>query len=509
MTIYTLENAFGYNAGKLESAQVFLNMASKYWWEQMQRSALYETHKDLIKVASVSLEGRLSTVSKVDMAEFFKQTICPLVKQQLEARKEEADPKKIERLGKFVACEFGWHPYVFEDSVESINMAGQTFCLRQGGTERADMQGWQLTEPECNLILTAAKHLGLMGGLEPKDTTKIDLAVILGAAEPTVRKRIEDTKRFLQNNLAVRVEKIVASGSERKLWTFDKDGKEKEPMVFTLLARRYCEVNPQRVVADWTEKFKQEARTFFETECADVKGVKDISEKTSQYFKERYGLSWPTESEMIEALLTDEPTLAGKVVTLTANKNIDGGRATTDQNAESIQRLIKDGEQVMVVSNGSFGPYQGDVFRQKLIDKDVKVHVLASAVEVPNTLEEKQVLVQNVMDSFGRMLYARLGLFKALEPKVVSAQLGNPNQIGDVYVTPLDQLSEEQLTELTKRYEKIPKEAIGLGTVTHYDSYRTPVITETFLVNRDNKRILTPSEQRAVTKRLRTQICQR
>jgi len=65
------------------------------------------------------------------------------------------------------------------------------------------------------------------------------------------------------------------------------------------------------------------------------------------------------------------------------------------------------------------------------------------------------------------------------------------------------------LTELTKRYEKIPKEAIGLGTVTHYDSYRTPVITETFLVNRDNKRILTPSEQRAVTKRLRTQICQR
>ncbi len=320
----------------------------------------------------------------------------------------------------------GNQPDVMNDTIDEVNNMGQNLCLRKAGTERADMNGWELTESECDDIFRVADCLGLMGGLEPENTHRIDLAVILGAAEPTVRKRIEDMKAFLQNNPGVAVEKIVASGSERKLWTFDKDGNEKEPMVFTLLARRYCEDHPGEEATLWTQKFKAKSKDFFQTSCQGIEGVKDISEKTSQYFMEKYGLSWSTEKEMIEALLKDEPVWAGKVLTLMADKNMDGSRATTDQNAESIQKLVKDGDHVLVVSDGAHGVRQGITFRQKLTQNEVNLHVLASRVKTPETLEEKQVLVQKVMDEFGRMIYA----IKGLGPKVVALQKGKDSSHG-------------------------------------------------------------------------------
>ena len=176
----------------------------------------------------------------------------------------------------------------------------------------------------------------------------------------------------------------------------------------------------------WTQKFKAEAKDFFQTSCQGMEGVKDIGEKTSQYFMEKYGLSWPTEKEMIEALLKNEPTLVGKIITLTADKNTDGTRATTDQNAESIQKLVKDRDHVLVVSDGAHGGRQGITFRQKLTQNEVSLHVLASRVKTPETLDEKQLLVQKVMDEFGRMIY----VIKGLGPKVVALQKGKDSAHG-------------------------------------------------------------------------------
>ena len=502
------ERVFGYGEEKLTAAQIILTMASNHWWEGVQRSDVYAEYKDFIAETVMAVKEQEPRVENMDIAEVFTKTIQPLVARHFaDEQDEKKKAKLVDRVSKMVAYSLGWRPNVWRDSPEAINMAGQTFCLRQDGTERADMKGWQLSEAESNRMMKMLEKFGLLGGITPA-STKFDVIGILGAAQGTVEKRTRDLDEFLKSHPEVDWDacKILALGSNRKLWTFDAVGTEKEPAVFTLLARRYCEQNPKEDADEWTEKFRQEAKQFFQTHCQNGEGVKDISEKTSQYFKEHYGLSWPTESDMIEYVLSGYDNLNGKVVTLTSKDNPNGGRATTDQNAEVIRRHTTDGDNVLLVSNGKHGNRQRLVFETNLLGVNVNLEVLASREAEPSTPEEKQKLIEGGVDEFGRLVFTQWKLFTILlEPKVVSAQLENAEQ-GNTYVTPLDQVSEEQMKTIQERYGQMPKDAVGVKTIMHYDSYGTFMGQEMFFVNKDNKRILTTQEQKAVEASLYQQM---
>ena len=135
--------------------------------------------------------------------------------------------------------------------------------------------------------------------------------------------------------------------------------------------------------------------------------VRDITEKTSQYFCHKYGVSWPTERDMIARIIAGDRTLKNKVFMLTAKDKWDGGRATTDQNADSIMTLIKKGNRLLVVSNGSFGDYQRQVHVKKF--PCAKVYVLAEKMKTKGlTLNKKRDLIKVISDSLARSLYSRI-----------------------------------------------------------------------------------------------------
>ena len=135
--------------------------------------------------------------------------------------------------------------------------------------------------------------------------------------------------------------------------------------------------------------------------------MKDIAEKTSQYFYRKYGISWPTERDMMAKIIVIDRKLNNKVFMLTAKDKWDGGRATTDQNADSIRTLIKKGSRLLIVSNGSFGDYQGIVHAKKF--PEAKVSVLAEKLKVQGlSLNKKRDLIKIIADSLARSLYSRI-----------------------------------------------------------------------------------------------------
>jgi len=306
---------------------------------------------------------------------------------------------------------------IFKTSNAKINAFGQKYCLRPKGSERADLvgrkiSGWTscLDDKTCTRFLKAADQIHLLGGQTPKVALNFDVVVLLGASEPTVRTRIKSFKRYLRT-FKGKIGIIVASASDRKLWTFDARGKAVEPIVFQILPERCHQKYPNIYLSEtlWRCRLKAQGLMYLKKYCRGrgIIKVKDIAEKTSQYFRRKYGVSWPTERDMMAKIIADDRKLNNKVFMLTAKDKWDGGRATTDQNADSIRTLIKQKSRLLIVSNGSFGDYQGMVHAKKF--PEAKVSVLAEKLKVQGLgLNKKRDIIKVIADSLARSLYSRL-----------------------------------------------------------------------------------------------------
>ena len=306
---------------------------------------------------------------------------------------------------------------VFKDDVDKVNAFGQAYFLRPKGSERADLVGrkvssWTvgLDEKTCTRFLRAADGVHLLGGQIPKRAVRFDVTVLLGGFGTDLRTRVSSFKRYLRG-FQGKTGIIVASASDRKLWAFDARGKAVEPIAFRILAERCFEKFPKVYASPalWRYRLKAQGGMYLKKYCLPkgIVKVKDISEKTSRYFFRKYGVSWPTEKDMMAKIIAEDKKLRNKVFMLTARSKWDGGRATTDQNADSIMTLMQKGSRLLVVSNGAFGDYQGQVHAKKF--PEAKVYVLAEKLKTDGlSLNKQRDMIKVIADSLARSLYARI-----------------------------------------------------------------------------------------------------
>lgn len=296
------------------------------------------------------------------------------------------------------------------EMIDSLNSFLQKNAKRT--TERTDITALSMTDAQMEQMEKSFTRLGMWREKKPSSNT-YDAALLMGAAEGGVRPRVQQLAEMLSNS-DIKIKNIVILGCERKLWPLKKSGENlsfPEPILYKMLAEQISKREKKTVTA---EEIQQKVLSI------PVKGTKvdELSEEISAhpYFKD---IRWPTETDLIEAVVKENPAFANQklIVVHTPNmqiKQADGTvktqRADTGKTVYEANRrhpsIFQNNAKILAISSQ---PYT----RNQMTNIELNLPLDAEVDVIGKGLEDSAVSKEDKMrqftlsaDSFARTVYA-------------------------------------------------------------------------------------------------------
>jgi len=300
------------------------------------------------------------------------------------------------------------HPFAKErknhlEIMEAINTFLQKYALKKG--ERTDIKPPAINEYVLANLKENFTKLGMVRNVFPNHIV-YDVALCIGSAEKGLRPRINCLAKMTRISI-FSIDNIMILGSSRKLWPLKKteNGIEfPEPTLYNLLAERLSERDGKNVPVSKIKSFVAELDT---KETAVEKLAEEIS--AHPYFA---GISWPTEADLIKAILDERPIFKGQnVAVINAPDYPDGRRAdlarTLTTAIDEYPDIFNYKAGVLAVSSQPFVRNQKQVIKQ-ILPKGVDVDVIGEGIDA---FTPKQAML--CLDTFARTIYGSLAYYKA------------------------------------------------------------------------------------------------
>ena len=257
-----------------------------------------------------------------------------------------------------------------------INDVGQEYALRKGGRENTNrsLNHLDITDSDFDELCKAADALKIVSS--PSIDTPIDFIVIPGALQKGVETRIDTVLKQLKEHPKFQGKILVFGSHDRKLYPFTPTGEEKENMTFKIMADMINQSQgtsihtPQSIQTMLMEQYKsvqKKENPLNETQ---------ITEKLSRFWKEKSGLEWPTEYQMIQRTSRKKLKFYTTEMIETFKKVSNSkARATTQDEAFYIAAKIQELSQQKQKQNPKFIPsiaivtnygYQLETYRSNL-----------------------------------------------------------------------------------------------------------------------------------------------
>ena len=320
-----------------------------------------------------------------------------------------------------------------QDSLNIFNDRLQSTFLRPSDSERQQLSDkFKDEELRTQLIPLLSPFIS-----EIDSGKNVAHKLLLGAAEETVRKRLDTLVKLYNNNNLTQI--IYPLGGERELWAIH------EPSTAALVAERLAiaqNLNPSdaknqvdnKLVEIFTKAIEIKNNLASYTDKEFTAETNKARTESIRHFSE-LGVIWPTESDMIAALLSEyKDKLAGIEIkpVINAEKKLNSaGQWVRPDTLDTLNKMWELYEADLLASNGSsdnlaasiitnqpYGYYQQQHALTAFRGKPIDVKTVASAVD------PSEVNFSVLFDSLARTIYA--GKNNALEK--INAIKANPEK---------------------------------------------------------------------------------
>jgi len=299
------------------------------------------------------------------------------------------------------------------EAMEAINAFLQKYALKTG--ERTDIKPPAINEYVLANLEENFTKLGMVRNVFPNHVV-YDVALCIGSAEKGLRPRINCLAKMTRIPI-FSIDNIMVLGSSRKLWPLRKteNGIEfPEPTLYNLLAERLSERDGKNVPVSKIKSFVAELDT---KETAVEKLAEEVS--AHPYFT---GISWPTEADLIKAILDERPVFKGQnVAVINAPDYPDGRRAdlarTLATAIDEYSDIFNSKAGILAVSSQPFVRNQKQVIKQ-ILPKGVDVDVIGEGIDA---FTPKQAML--CLDTLARTIYGSLAHYKAKEKELKQAKI--------------------------------------------------------------------------------------
>ena len=302
-----------------------------------------------------------------------------------------------------------------EALIESLNTFLQKYALRAG--ERVDIKPPEMTEENVVACEDILYHLQMRKEKTPQ-YDYYDAVLCMGAVEKGVRSRVGVLADILTNT-DIKIENIMLLGAERKLWPLKKDGDKRtfpEPILYNILAERLS-------VRDGKTVSPEEVKAYVLALDTKETVVEKLSVEVSadKYFA---GIKWPTETDLISAVIKENPVFEGqKIIVVNTPDFPDGRRADSGRTVEYAYKENPDiftaGAKVLQISSQPFTRNQRMVAEHNL-PPEVTVDVVGEGIDEGKSFAARKKDIMITWDSFARTVYAAFGRIKERERLLIN-----------------------------------------------------------------------------------------
>ena len=297
-----------------------------------------------------------------------------------------------------------------EALIESLNTFLQKYALRAG--ERTDIKPPEMTEESVVACEDIFYHLQMRKEKTPQ-YDQYDAVLCMGAAENGVRPRIRQLAEIITNT-DIKIDNIMVLGAERKLWPLKKDGDKRtfpEPILYNILAERLS-------VRDGKTVSPEEVKAYVLALDTKETAVEKLSAEVSanKYFA---GIKWPTETDLISAVIKENPVFDNQNVVVVNTPDFpDGRRADSGRTVEYAYKENPDiftaGAKVLQISSQPFTRNQQRIAELNL-PKGVDVDVIGEGVDEGKAFDARKKDVMLGWDTIARTIYATYAKMKERE----------------------------------------------------------------------------------------------
>ena len=302
-----------------------------------------------------------------------------------------------------------------EALIESLNTFLQKYALRAG--ERVDIKPPEMTEENVVACEDILYHLQMRKEKTPQ-YDYYDAVLCMGAVEKGVRSRVGVLADILTNT-DIKIENIMLLGAERKLWPLKKDGDKRtfpEPILYNILAERLS-------VRDGKTVSPEEVKAYVLALDTKETAVEKLSVEVSadKYFA---GIKWPTETDLISAVIKENPVFDNQNVVVVNTPDFpDGRRADSGRTIEYAYKENPDiftaGAKVLQISSQPFTRNQRMVAEHNL-PPEVTVDVVGEGIDEGKSFAARKKDIMITWDSFARTVYAAFGRIKERERLLIN-----------------------------------------------------------------------------------------
>ncbi len=285
--------------------------------------------------------------------------------------------------------------------ITALNGFLQKYALRAG--ERTDIKPPEMSEESVKKFEDIFYSLQMRKEKTPQYNL-YDAVLCMGAAENGVRPRINRLAEIVANP-DISIQNIMVLGAARKLWPLKKDGDARtfpEPIVYDILADRISERDGKTVTP---EEIKAYVLSMDTKETAVEKLSAEVS--SDAYFA---GISWPTETDLIYALIKENKNLAKQNIVVVRTPDFpDGRRADSGRTIEYAYQenpeIFTSGAKILQISSQPFTRNQMTVAEINL-PKGVNVDVVGEGIDEGKSFEARKKDAMIGWDSTARTVYA-------------------------------------------------------------------------------------------------------
>ncbi len=242
--------------------------------------------------------------------------------------------------------------------------------IRGGGERQQIKASDKFSEEVQSQLLDDFKKIGFIDKIFPKFDKKYKSVIIFGATQAGMETRIKDYSEQFLPTIKNKPQEIFILAGERDAW-LDYESFSKK----ILLERINNSLEIKGEITKTSEDLNKE--------IADLPKIEPLAEQRKaqvKYFSEKYGIKFPTETDIAKEIIESKKTELGddvKVTFINAEKKPDGSRPETTDTLKAFATNFKErseefrGTSILAISNQPYVSAQDMGIRKLYLGLDI------------------------------------------------------------------------------------------------------------------------------------------
>ncbi|CAD5114056.1 unnamed protein product [Dimorphilus gyrociliatus] len=304
------------------------------------------------------------------------------------------------------------------EALKWFNSIGQNqrSRFRPEGMERRQMSSRIDMVQFFDTLVEKFRNLGFIDKIIPKNNTFHTL-LILGAAYYGFNLRLQAAANMLKNK-EINPSRIILVGGERDLWPNDSDNRlNGETIAVEIIAEMLQKSSDEYNKCDICMEIQSEIDKYLEgVSVTDGAAVMSAHEQIYECINSKYGVKWPTETDMISFLAKRNPIINKYPLDIVNSpkilkeQNKGVWKYVRPNTKSSLEETIRQyGESLMsksivIISSQPYCKYQEQIVKS-VFNQQYKIEMVAPAINVQEISSKERFLV-TLFEAFFSSIYA-------------------------------------------------------------------------------------------------------